>query len=235
MSNSNAPNGGMNWRDNRIGWKDIIKKEARGYEKGDDLGEVQDIGTEFVVTERGRLSKHKFYLPKFLVKGYDGKTLWFNITEEEAENNFKKDHPPQAGEYSRYETSPIVNPSESSVSNFNQTGNISQTTVDLKQHIPLIEPVTTNFNRISASDQSQSFSTGITDWDSLMNKGVRTMERQDAGIITAITDDSVVVTSEGARTEYNIPKNEINNYNGSEVVLNVSFDRLSQYKVKVPR
>jgi len=31
----------------------MIKKEARGYAKGDDLDEVQEIGQEFVVTERG--------------------------------------------------------------------------------------------------------------------------------------------------------------------------------------
>jgi hypothetical protein len=35
-------------------------KEARDYAKGDDLGEVQEIGKEFVVTERGRLKKVLF-------------------------------------------------------------------------------------------------------------------------------------------------------------------------------
>jgi len=44
--------------------KDTIKKEARGYAKGDDLGEVQEIGQEFLVTERGRIEKNKFYFPK---------------------------------------------------------------------------------------------------------------------------------------------------------------------------
>ena len=38
------------------------------------------------------------------MKGYDGHTLWFNITEEEAEDNFKKDRPPKEGEYSRYQS-----------------------------------------------------------------------------------------------------------------------------------
>ena len=60
MSNSDDNKGNFDWRDNSIEWNKIIKKEARGYEKGDDLGEVQDIGQEFVVTERGRVIKHKF-------------------------------------------------------------------------------------------------------------------------------------------------------------------------------
>ena len=89
--NDNTNSSNFNWKDNSIEWKDITKKEARGYEKGDDLGEVQEIGQEFVVTERGRVKKNKFYLPKVLVAGYDGEVLWFNITEQEAEDNFKKD------------------------------------------------------------------------------------------------------------------------------------------------
>jgi len=55
MSNLNKDNskGTLNWKDNTIDWKDMTKKEARGYANGDDLGEVQEIGQEFVVTERG--------------------------------------------------------------------------------------------------------------------------------------------------------------------------------------
>ena len=59
MNNQSRDQTSFDWKDNRIKWKDIIKKEARGYEKGDDLGEVQEIGQEFVVTERGRLKKNK--------------------------------------------------------------------------------------------------------------------------------------------------------------------------------
>ena len=109
MNNSDDNKGNFDWKDNTIEWSKIIKKEARGYEKGDDLGEVQDIGQEFVVTERGRVAKHKFYLPKHLVKGYDGYTLWFNITEEDAEDNFKKDRPPKEGT-SIPDTNPLENP-----------------------------------------------------------------------------------------------------------------------------
>jgi hypothetical protein len=39
----------------------MIKKEARDYAKGDDLGEFQEIGQEFVVTERGRLKVSSIY------------------------------------------------------------------------------------------------------------------------------------------------------------------------------
>ena len=36
------------------------------------------------------------------MKGYDGDALWFNFTEDEDEDNFKKDRLPKEEEYVRY-------------------------------------------------------------------------------------------------------------------------------------
>ena len=221
MNNSNDNKGNFDWKDNSIEWKDIIKKEARGYEKGDNLGEVQDIGLEFVVTERGRLKKHKFYLPKHLVKGYDGHTLWFNITEEEAENNFKKDNPPKEGEYSRYQTAPTTQQLDRSTSDYS-----------LNDRLPLMEKQ----NRFNDTKETEiSTNSVIEDWDSIIHKGVRTKEMQAIGGVTAVTPTSIIVTSDGAKDEYSIPKDEVEGYNGSEVFIKPTVDRLSQFKVKIPR
>ena len=46
------------------------------------MGEVQEIGNTFVITKRGLVSKDEFYLPKYLVEGYDGHVVRFNITKE---------------------------------------------------------------------------------------------------------------------------------------------------------
>ena len=44
-------------------WNDVIKKEARG--SGDeDLGEVQEVGSNYVLVQKGLLNKEKFYIPK---------------------------------------------------------------------------------------------------------------------------------------------------------------------------
>ena len=70
---------------NITNWDEIIKKEARG--KNDyDLGEVQDVQPEIVVTKKGIVDKDKFYLPKTLVERYDGHKVFFSITKEDAEN-----------------------------------------------------------------------------------------------------------------------------------------------------
>jgi len=70
---------------NITNWDEIVKKESRG--KNDyDLGEVQDVQPEIVVTKKGIVGKDKFYLPKMLVERYDGHKVFFSITKEDAEN-----------------------------------------------------------------------------------------------------------------------------------------------------
>ena len=68
-------------------WNEVMKKEARGRNDA-DLGEVLEVKDNIVVTERGTLNKEKFYLPKSIPHGFNGHTLLFDITEEEAKEKF---------------------------------------------------------------------------------------------------------------------------------------------------
>ena len=68
-------------------WNEVIKKELRGRNDA-NLGEVLEIRDDIVVTERGTLNKEKFYLPKSIPHGFNGHTLLFDITEEEAKERF---------------------------------------------------------------------------------------------------------------------------------------------------
>jgi Domain of unknown function (DUF2382) len=74
-----------------IDWSDVIKKEARGI-NDEDLGEVQEVGDNYVLVQRGMINKDKFYIPKNMVEGYDG-VLRFSISEE-AKSKFLRDSPP---------------------------------------------------------------------------------------------------------------------------------------------
>jgi hypothetical protein len=71
----------------------------------------------------------------------------------------------------------------------------------------------------------------VLDWDSIVHKNVRSKDGQDAGNVDAIEGDIVVVTSEGDRKEYNLPKSQIEGYNGAEVLLKITYGELDQYKV----
>lgn len=67
----------------------IIKREAKGFENT-DLGEVQEVSREYIITQKGTLHKEKFFIPKNLVDRFDGTTVYFKLTEEEAKQ-YKKD------------------------------------------------------------------------------------------------------------------------------------------------
>jgi len=78
-----------------IDWNDVIKKEARG--SGDeDLGEVQEVGPNYVLVKRGLVNKEKFYIPKDQVESYDGDTLRFRISEEEVKSKYMGEYPPSS-------------------------------------------------------------------------------------------------------------------------------------------
>ena len=64
--------------------EDIIKKEARGLGENADLGEVQEVGVEYIVTQKGILDKDKYYIPKNLVDRFEDGIVYFSVTNEEA-------------------------------------------------------------------------------------------------------------------------------------------------------
>ncbi len=65
-----------------IKWTETIKKEARGV-NGIDLGEVQQVDLENILTQRGAIGKEQYSIPKILVEKFDGNTLWFNVTNDD--------------------------------------------------------------------------------------------------------------------------------------------------------
>ena len=83
----------------------MSKKEARGIDDC-DLGEVKEIGPDYVVIQRGSIIGKRFYIPKYLVEGFDGKVVWFKVSGAEAENYFRRESPPSAEEYSKI--SPVL-------------------------------------------------------------------------------------------------------------------------------
>ena len=66
--------------------EDIIKKEARGLGEDADFGEVQEVGVEYIVTQKGILDKDKYYIPKNLVDRYEDGIVYFSITNEETKH-----------------------------------------------------------------------------------------------------------------------------------------------------
>jgi uncharacterized protein (TIGR02271 family) len=114
-----------------ISWDSVIKKEARGAVDDSDFGEVQELGQNYVLTQKGTLSKQKYYIPKYLVQGFDGDTLWFNASENDLEG-WKRDLAPDYNEYTSYKT--------------------QESPADVETRIPLIEERLNVSKRTSKSE-----------------------------------------------------------------------------------
>lgn len=64
------------------------KKEARGL-YDDDLGKVQQILPNDVITTVEMVDKESYCVPKSFVDGFYGYRLWFNMPKDEAKRQHK--------------------------------------------------------------------------------------------------------------------------------------------------
>jgi uncharacterized protein (TIGR02271 family) len=80
-----------------IPWDEVIKKEARGTD-GYDLGEVQEVTAEYVLTQKGLVNTRWFQIPKNLAREFDGSKLVFKVMKDEAKNLYEKDVSPTESE-----------------------------------------------------------------------------------------------------------------------------------------
>jgi len=71
----------------------------------------------------------------------------------------------------------------------------------------------------------------VVNWDAIVHKNVRSKDGQDAGNVDAINADSIVIITGGARKEYQVPKSQVDGFNGAEVLLKASIAELEKFKI----
>lgn len=189
-----------------VDWNELKGKEARGVDKKVDLGEIQGIGRTYVVTKKGLVSKDKFYIPKALAEKYDGKTVWFNVTET-LRQQFIRESPPTDEEMARYRTVD------------------SPTYVDDKIVIVAENPSSEIIN----SDFPHASEFPIRDWSRILHKNVRTMDGEPIGNVIALFPDTFHVETSGSQMAYDIPKSEVEAFDGAEVRLKAPIVDLERY------
>jgi hypothetical protein len=65
-----------------IDWDKVIKKEARALEDY-DLGEVQEVSQDNVITKKGVVDKDRYYLPRSKAIRFDGDKLYLDLSKDE--------------------------------------------------------------------------------------------------------------------------------------------------------
>ena len=189
-----------------VEWKELNGKEARGVDKKVDLGEIHGIGRTYVVTKKGLVNKDKFYIPKALAEKYDGKTVWFNVTES-LKQQFLRENPPSDEDMAKYKT------------------------VDSPTYIDDKIVIMSENSLVSAEPSSSEFinELPVRDWSRVVHKNVRSLEGEPIGNIVAIHPDSFHVETPGSQMAYDIPKSEVDGFDGAEVRLKAPVTDLERY------
>lgn len=66
-----------------IRWQEVLNKRAVGIDKC-DLGKVEQINDDIIITKKGLINKNRFLMPMKLVDRFDGNILYFKIMKAEA-------------------------------------------------------------------------------------------------------------------------------------------------------
>lgn len=74
---------GFNSMNESIRWQEVLNKRAIGIDKC-DLGKVEQINDDIIITKKGLINKNRFLMPKKLVDRFDGNMLYFKIMKAEA-------------------------------------------------------------------------------------------------------------------------------------------------------
>jgi hypothetical protein len=70
----------------------------------------------------------------------------------------------------------------------------------------------------------------VANWESVIQKTVRSSEGNLTGNIDAADENSILVSTEGGRTRYKIPKHIVQDFDGHQVSLNVQKAELERFK-----
>jgi len=132
---------------NRVGptrvWKTLNGRNVKSND-GKDLGEIEKISKDYLLLQKGKVRKHRFWIPKYIADAFDGKTLWLLLSEEEVRGKYQYGKEPPTGE--KYSTE---------FESFKGTpfGQKAKYRADFEENIRIVE----NYNNIRDLNQTSSF------------------------------------------------------------------------------
>jgi uncharacterized protein (TIGR02271 family) len=95
--------------------------------------------------------------------------------------------------------------------------------------------MTSSDEQLHQQPSSQSSSSSITDWDSIVGKNVKTVDYQDAGKVigAAENEDTIIISYEDAHSTYNyrVPKQYVQGLNDPDVLLSIARAELADYEI----
>ena len=81
-------------------WEQLRGKKVKASD-GQELGEIKEISQNYLLVEKGLVSKDKVWVPKYVADAYDGKTLWLLVSSDEAAKGYSFEEQPAREQYAR--------------------------------------------------------------------------------------------------------------------------------------
>jgi hypothetical protein len=184
-------------------WEKVIGKDVKSADDK-DLGEIKSVAEHYVEIKEGAVSKKHCFVPKMYVQEYDGKRVHVSLTKDEVKEKFERDSPPLPSEFESNEYADLSKQRESKYPQY-------------RELIPLMakEP------GLEMRGQESGETLHIP-WEEVIHKHVMTSDNMDMGDVDKVGNEFIVVREGVVKTHmYYIPKQYINNYDGSSLYVNV--------------
>lgn len=97
----------------KINWENVLKKEVIGTD-GLDLGEVAEVGNNFVIIQKGLLNKKRYIIPISTVENFDGDILRVKVNENDL-LEYEEPTDPQFKDYSTFKSSDMSGEIETTI------------------------------------------------------------------------------------------------------------------------
>ncbi len=188
-----------------IDWNDVIKKEARGI-NDEDLGEVKEVKSNYVLVQRGIIDKKKFYIPKDQAESYDGNVLKFRLSESDL---------------SKYQNEPSFQEDRMSINKIEEE--ITVQDADFKNKAQAVKNKEVTDNESHNADYNS---------EDIIKKEARGLgDDTDFGEVQEILGE-YIITQKGtvAKDRFYIPKNLVERFDGETVYFKITKDEAKQYK-----
>jgi uncharacterized protein (TIGR02271 family) len=96
-----------------IDWTNVVKKEVIGTD-GLDLGEVVEIGDNFIIVQKGLLNKKRYIIPISTAESFDGDILRVKVNENEL-SGYEETTEPKFKDYSTFKSSDMSKEMETKI------------------------------------------------------------------------------------------------------------------------
>ena len=193
-----------------LSWDKAIDKTAKSI-NDKEIGKIKDISQDYIQIEKGLMDKDRYFIPKYFVEGYKDDDIILTLTEDEIKDKFNQPNPSDI----------ILNDEDYK----KRKESINSKYPNFEKDIPQYSSTKDEVSREPNSEGQRP----KMSWDEVMDKEVKTSDKEEVGKIKSVGDHFVEV-EDGviSKKHYFIPKKYLHEYDGEIVYSSLNKDQIKQ-------